>query len=305
MSMTQKSPHQWAGATYKKQFSKVLLMLLVQLLIRALAFSPLLYAAISGGFFGAHRDHILAVAFLCSLPLYVLLVLPARFYWTAQVARLRGQAHDDQPSFCNCVKWLKAGLYRLLRALPFLLPFFAFLGVYYYYLRMTGFNEPMVKIKQIGELVGGEYTAGIVIIMLLGLVTLLLALWGWLRGTVFEHQEVTTSPLSLAWQTANEVRKDRKAHLRRVTFQNFLLTLPAVVGLLAVIALFFMTVKSGTLIFDFLYMGSVLLTFNFPSHVMLQGLLVLLLLYLPLLPLRKLALAAAIFPTAKKDEHAA
>lgn len=292
-------------AIYQKKLPLVLGQLALQLLIHVLAFLPLLYAAITGGFFGAHRDHHLAVAFLCSLPLYVLLVLPARFLAGAGLAHLHGHPVQRRWTLQNYLRWLSAGLYRLLRALPFLLPFLAFLGVYYYYLRMTGFNEPMVKIKQVGDLVGGEYTAGIAIIMAVGLITLLVAIFGWLRGTAFEHQPVLSLGVLPAWQQAKRRRKANKAVLRRTMGINFLLVLPAILGLMLVVTLFFLTVKSGTLIFDFLYMGSVLVTFNFPPHVMLQGLLVLLVLYLPLLPLRKLALSAAINPAVPAQIDAA
>lgn len=296
------SPHQRGWLVYKEATGKVVKLLFLQLLLRLISFSPLLYAVIGGSFFGFPKDHILAISFLFSLPLYVFVGMSSRFEAAAGMASLLGYNRESKPEIKHHLKWFSAALYRLLHALPFILPFMAFVVLFYYYMRVPGFNESMLAIGTVGSLVGGDYLAGIVIIILFGLLSALLAAWGWIRGVPFEHQPLIENGVRASWKAGLQIRRDRKKTIRHTIWINLLLSLPAVIGVVAVLGAHIATKMSGTLIFDFLSAAIILLTLSFPTAVLIQLLIVLVILWLPLLPLRKLALTAVLSLPPKSDK---
>ena len=170
----------------------------------------------------------------------------------------------------------------------------AFIAAFYYYMRVPGFNESLQVIEMIGELLGGSYVAGIALIVIIGLLSALLAVWGWKRGLAFEHQAVAEKGIAAAWADAKALRARRRRHINRTVFINALLTLPAAAGILAVLAIYLRSLSGGMLMLDFVNWASILLTLNFPSSVFYQVLIVLAVLYLPILPWRKLSLSAVL-----------
>ncbi len=307
MHLQAQSPHRKARMTCGARFPQVLALLFTQLLARLLAFAPLLYAASGGGFGGWLPGHEPALGLLFSLPLYVLIVMPLRFHAAARMAVLHGAQRADRLNGSSYEKWLAASLYRLARALPFLLPFLLFMGGFYYYLRVPPFNVSLMAVESLGKMLGGETVTGIAAVVLVGLATLLLYVCGWTRGVAFEHQPVIEMGITASWRVAKELKKRRRRRVARTTLINALLTLPALLGVLAVLFLYFYPQRSGMLIFDFFNVGTALLILSFPASVVLQGLAALAVLYLPLLPLRKLALSAVLAPgaSAAPDGHAA
>jgi len=295
-------PHRRGWNVYYRKFAPVLFLLLFQLLLRVLAFAPLLYAVISGGFFGLNPDHAPALGFLASLPLNVLIVLPFRFQAAARMAVLHGSLAADGVNGRNYLIWLRAALYRLFRALPFILPLSAFLVLFYYYMRVPGFNESLLAIESAGKLVGGDYPAGIALIMLAGIITAVVAYIGLRRSLAFEHQRVIELGVMKAWREGRLLSKRRSRRIRRTVRINALLTLPAFAGVMFVLVSHLLSLKqSGMLIFDFLNAVSVLLTLNFPTSSVYQILMMLAVLWLPVLPWRKLALSAVLAPTRAVD----
>ena len=296
------SPHQRGWRVYTSRFLSVAVLVLVHLLLRFLAFSPLIYAALSGRFFHFPTDHILAISFVFSLPLYILIAMPSRFQAAAAMASLHGSVREDRLTFGHWLKWLLASLYRLAHALPFILPFMGFVVLFYYYMRVPGFNESMLAIDAVGKVVGGDYLAGIIIITAFGIVSALFAAWGVLRGAAFEHQPVIENGIHASWQDGRKICRDRKSAIRHTFWTNVLLSLPAAVGILVILGIHIGSELTGTLIFDFLLGASMLLTFNFPGTVLIQILVVLAVLWLPLLPLRKLAQSAVMSLPPKQDK---
>lgn len=295
MQKHQRSPHRTAWAIYTGKFPQVLALLVFQLLLRLVALAPFLYGACTGQFFNLTSAHAPAVGLLFSLPLYALIVMPFRFQAAARKAQLNGLAYDSRPRLRNLVRWLGAALVRLLMALPFMLPFLAFCVLFYYYMRVPGFNDSLMAIQKIGSLIGGEFLTGILLIGLIGLVSLCLAVRGWWGGLAFEHQAVAEQGIRLSLKKARRIRKARRQWLNRTQRVNFLLALPAALGVLAVLVIQLMSLKrSGMLAFDFLNAVSALLTLNFPANTLLILAIVLLALWLPLLAPRKLALSVVL-----------
>ena len=307
MQLQAQSPHRKARNTFRAHVPQVLALLFLQILTRLAAFAPLLYAAAGGGFGGLLPGHEPALGLMLSLVLYVFLVMPMRFQAAARMAALHGAPRLYRLTGTSYARWLAAALYRLARALPLLLPFLLFLGAFYYYLRVPPFNESLVAIEGLGKTLGGDTVTGIALVVLAGLVTLLLFVCGWTKGVAFEHQPVLETGVSASWRAAKELKKRRRRRIARTVFINALLTLPALLGILAMLALYFYPQRSGMLIFDFFNVGTALLILSFPASVVLQGVAALAVLYLPLLPLRKLALSAVLAPgaSAAQDGHAA
>lgn len=289
------SPHRLAWSIYAGKLPQVLKMLAFQLLLRLIALIPFLYGVLTGRFFGLTDSHAPAVGLLFSLPLYALIVMPFRFQASARKARLQGLAYDSSVNLTNYARWLKAALLRLLMALPFLLPFMAFAILFYYYMRVPGFNDSLMAIQKVGSLLGGEFLTGVLLLALVGFAVIWLAVYGWWRGLAFEHQPVKEQGIRLSLKKARQARKDRGQLLKKTQRVNLLLALPGALGIIGVLAMQLMMLpRSGMLAFDFLNAVSVLMTLNFPSNTLLILLIVLLVLWLPLLPPRKLALSVVL-----------
>lgn len=293
MSQPPRSPHKRAWQTYTRQFPQVLGLLLVQVIVRLVAFTPLIFAIISGRFLGFRRELAPAYGFLCSLPLYVLLVMPFRFQAAATKANLLGLARDHRITPGNYARWLTAALLRLLRALPFLALFWGFVAAFYYVMRMQPFNDALLSIHRIGKAVGGDYPEGIALIGLVGLLVSLLAAWAWKRGLAFEHQDVVALGIAEASRRAADLRKRRRKTINRTVFYNLLLCLPALATLLVLLIGWLLSLpRVGMLALDFVNIIGQLLAFKLPGSTTLYMGIALAVLWLPLLPLRKLALAA-------------
>jgi hypothetical protein len=283
-------PHQKAYQTYG-----VLGFVFFQLSIRIIAFLPIFLALVTKDLFGLSREHAPAFGFLLSLPLYVLIVMPFRFQAGAKMNNLNGNNRNDNICLHNYIKWLKAALLRLLRALPFLLPFLAFLITFYYYMRVPGYNESLLAISTLGEAVGGDFPAGIAIVAIVGLITLILAAIGWRIDVPFEHQAIIEQGIGASMQQAKAIRQQRRKLLYKTTIINALLTLPAILSIFGAISSYLLSLpKLGMLIMDFLKLVSIVLTLDFPTQTICLSLVFLAVLWLPLLPLRKLAINAAV-----------
>lgn len=295
MVHTMQTPHRQAWQVVSQKPGQVLSLLLFQLLLRGIAFIPLIYAAVTGRFFGFDKNYTLAFGFLFSLPLVVLIVLPFRFQAAARKAQWLGFSRDAAINFRNYGIWLRAALLRLLRALPYILPFFVFAGLYYYYLAYPDFIVPSKGLSAIGDLVGYGFVGGIIITGVVGVLTAVLAGCGWLRGVAFEHQAVIEQGISLSLSNARALRRRRKKTIRRTVFKNALLCLPALLGILVVLGQHLLSLpKFGSLMFDFFNYATKLILFDFPARVHITLGAILLVLWLPLLPLRKTALAAVM-----------
>ncbi|NLO12655.1 MAG: hypothetical protein GX124_00855 [Clostridiales bacterium] len=284
------SAHKHASQAYSANLPAVVLQLLFQIFLRLIALSPMILAVVTGRFFQVRREHAVAVALLASLPLYVLIVLPFRFHFFAKLARYLGYERDDRAA--NYLTWLSASLYRLLRALPFLLPLFAYAVLFYYNLRVVDFPSAMLSIEKVGAVFGGSYPVGIGVILLAALLVFLLALYGWRRYRAFEHQPVIELGIPVSWRHTGQLHQARRPRFAHVSRVNALLCLPGIVAMAGVLALFFGQSWMGNLMMDFFSIVERLLNLDFPETVFYQLLIVLIVFYLPLLPLRKLAASA-------------
>jgi hypothetical protein len=283
------TPHRIAWRASVAHIPEYLRITLCQLLLRALALSPLIYADLTKGFFGVPKAHTMGIAMLCCIPLYLLLVLPLRY---RVGGRLSGWLKAEGPpsALSGYPAWLAQGLLIFLRALPWLLPLFAYFGAFYYYMNMTDFPSFFLMIRNVGGLVGGDYVHGVALLVLLLLVCAVLAAWGWYRVMPSFYL-----PLHSNFQKARKLKAIRRAsHVRGTTMINLLLALPPLVIVLAVLASSLITRMTGDIQLDLMILLPALTAFDFPRTDLLMAGLAILLLYLPFVLYRKAALAAAI-----------
>ncbi len=287
MSHRQTGPHTRAASTSIGHIGQYILITLEQLLLRAIVLSPLIYALLSGQFFGLRREYVLAAALLAFLILWTLLALPARLRMGAQLSGWFG-AQMDAGSWSDR---LAKGLVPFAKALPLVLPVFICLYILYYVFSFSGFPVFFKTLEYPGSLVAGML-GGLnadIVMTIGGLVwVIFLALLAWLAFRGWSRFMV---PCLYPTQGAR-VKAQTTKPLGRITLINFLIVFPPVAIVLVLLALSLAPKLSGSMMFDVLTVVSAVTGFDFPAHTLAQCAWVLGLAYLPFVLLRKAAIAA-------------
>ena len=287
MSQRQSGPHARAASASIGHFGQYILITLEQLLLRAIALSPLIYALVSGQFFGLRREYVLAAALLSALVLWTLLALPARLRMGAQLSGWFGAQ-------INAGSWsdrLAKGLVPFAKALPLVLPVFICLYILYYVFSFSGFPVFFKMLEYPGSLIAGilgGLSADIVMTIGVLVWVIVLAMLAWLAFRSWRRFMV---PCTYLHQCSRAKGKPAKL-AGRITLINFLIILPPVAIVLVLLALSLAPKLSGSMMFDVLTVVSAVTGFDFPAHTLTQCAWVLGLAYLPFVLLRKAAIAA-------------
>ena len=287
MSQRQSGPHARAASASIGHFGQYILITLEQLLLRAIALSPLIYALVSGQFFGLRREYVLAAALLSALVLWTLLALPARLRMGAQLSGWFGAQ-------INAGSWsdrLAKGLVPFAKALPLVLPVFICLYILYYVFSFSGFPVFFKMLEYPGSLIAGilgGLSADIVMTIGVLVWVIVLAMLAWLAFRGWRRFMV---PCTYLHQCSRAKGKPAKL-AGRITLINFLIILPPVAIVLILLALSLAPKLSGNMMFDVLTVVSAVTGFDFPAHTLTQCAWVLGLVYLPFVLLRKAAIAA-------------
>ena len=287
MSQRLSGPHTRAASASIGHFGQYALITLEQLLLRAIALSPLIYALVSGGFFGLRREYVLAAALLSALVLWILLALPARLRMGAQLGGWFG-ARMDAGSWSDR---LAKGLVPFAKALPLVLPVFICLYILYYVFSFSGFPVFFKMLEYPGSLIAGilgGLSADIVMTIGVLVWVIVLAMLAWLAFRSWRRFMV---PCTYLHQCSRAKGKPAKL-AGRITLINFLIVLPPVAIVLVLLALSLAPKLSGSMMFDVLTVVSAVTGFDFPAHTLTQCAWVLGLVYLPFVLLRKAAIAA-------------
>lgn len=286
MSLHHKAhPHGLAARAGLKHIGAYVLHTLLQLLLRLIALAPVIYASATGQFFGVPKAHLTGISLLCSLPLYLLLVLPLRHPLGQMLSTWTG-APVPAAERGSYPVWLSQSLGRLLRILPFLIPLMAWLGVFYYYANIAPTNYAWLDLTSLGGLFGGDIIAGMAVLLVLLAVSLWLAAIGWRRIMPFFYLGIR--PLK---EDARRMANIDKRQLKRSIRLNALITLPAIAALLLSSLLGDL---SGNLLFDATTILGRMLAFD-PGILNLRTTGPLLaVIYLPFVLWRKLALVVVI-----------
>ena len=287
MSQRQSGPHARAASASIGHFGQYILITLEQLLLRAIALSPLIYALVSGQFFGLRREYVLAAALLSALVLWTLLALPARLRMGAQLSGWFG-AQMEAGSWSDR---LAKGLVPFAKALPLVLPVFICLYILYYVFSFSGFPVFFKMLEYPGSLIAGilgGLSADIVMTIGVLVWVIVLAMLAWLAFRGWRRFMV---PCTYLHQCSRAKGKPAKL-AGRITLINFLIILPPVAIVLILLALSLAPKLSGSMMFDVLTVVSAVTGFDFPAHTLTQCAWVLGLVYLPFVLLRKAAIAA-------------
>ena len=287
MSQRQSGPHARAASASIGHFGQYILITLEQLLLRAIALSPLIYALVSGGFFGLRREYVLAAALLSALVLWTLLALPARLRMGAHLSGWFGAQMDAGSWSDRLVK----GLVPFAKALPLVLPVFICLYILYYVFSFSGFPVFFKMLEYPGSLIAGilgGLSADIVMTIGVLVWVIVLAMLAWLAFRSWRRFMV---PCTYLHQCSRAKGKPAKL-AGRITLINFLIVLPPVAIVLVLLALSLAPKLSGSMMFDVLTVVSAVTGFDFPAHTLTQCAWVLGLAYLPFVLLRKAAIAA-------------
>lgn len=270
------------------------LMFAKQLFFRLVAWLPLAAVCLF------HWPLPLSMAALICIVLYILLVFPARFSLAFQMTCMTRQADSRSLRPSAYPTRLKAGCIRLLSGALWGLPLAFFLYRTYQYIFVfegTRFGRDFTAIGAFlspASTDAGKMFLGSAVFFGLLALSFFLLLYGWWRGVPFDFQMVGSIRLKTALRNARRARRRCRSALWKNACIHFLLCLPALIVPLLLPYLKLRPMLAGRamedlqLIYVFLSAGMV------SDGTLACALALFLLLYLPLLPYRKLRNAAVV-----------
>ena len=216
-----------------RHFDAVSTVTIVQIAVRAAVFVPLLLSSSFGGKLPPWMTWLMALA------VYIALVIPLRFWAKEKMRRQFYTRHMPRKKRNPYERWLKTGLLRYLRGILWGLPFivsFGYVFICYYVLDGKTYWQPfhwlgnLLAGKSAAALDGGNVGLALVIVFALIIVFALLFAYGWWRDLPMEYLPVRSlgTVKSLHW--SKRILKKYRGQMRKCTFVNALLCLPALIG---------------------------------------------------------------------------
>lgn len=214
----------------KNNIDGIALVAVVTAVLRIAVFLPLLLCVDFGGKLPMWMGYALAVA------VYIVGVIPMRFWGREKMRRMVYSRHMNQKQKGIYQKWLKTGLLRYLRGILWGLPFLAgtVYCIVYYPKDVKTFWMP---IRELARLVGQEPNIGTGFLVALALMAVfgLLFAYGWWRDLPFEYLPARSLGPKKTLHWSRSILKKHRKEMRKTTLVNFLLALPAWIGLGAVL----------------------------------------------------------------------
>ena len=293
MTMGEAGIHRSTGKTalrgIKRHFDEVITVAIVQLAVRAAAFSPLLLPGMSGGKMPAW------ICWIAVAALYIAVVIPLRFWAREKMRRIFYTRNAPSRKRNPYKKWLLTGLARYGRGILWGLPFLAGLGYFLYGKSGMSYTDMWQPVQGLARLVGQEPNIGTGGAIAGGLMLVfgLLFAYGWWRDLAVEYMPVRSIGTQKSFHWSRRLRKKHGKELRGNTAVNFLLSLPAVIGAGAVLVPYVMSKVDFSLSMDLIFNLLLrLLRTPLPKMQQVELIGVLVLLYLPLWIFRKTRNAA-------------
>ncbi len=271
------TPGQAAWRGMKAHPMKILIMTAEQVLIRLLVLFPLLLPS----FIAVPDSARWALAALAA----VLLLIPLRFH-AGEILRYISGPRERRPAGGRPYRrWLATGLVRWVLSLLWGLPFLFCAGYFIYgwpRVRFTELWKPVLALTLPGS-------AALLIFFLL------LMIYGWWRYLPAEYMPVRHLGVKKTLFFVRRARRIGRKELIRNALTNMLLTLPAVIGCLAVLIPYVReNLRASSQIQLLISSALRLLRMPLPRKQAMELLAVYLILYLPLCVLRKARNAVAI-----------
>lgn len=287
--MNVSSPHKAAGQMIKNHRPELVKTLFMQLALRLVALAPIILGYL-GEAFKPPFGMAVVIFPVCSVLLYLVLVLPFRFY---SRGRLMRYAMGQEPQKGRYSLWLKVALSRFGRAFFWLLPAFVCTAGLYYLWNIADATQLVKVIRFLASLVGGTYLHGTLMLMGLFLLSLVLAYAGWRRHLALEYlpQELLADK---PFKTNRQWMRVGSGPLAKTTLKNFIVCLPAVLAVLGILYMDMAPKMTGSMTADLLKGLDTVNKMAFSSNAFTQIAVALAVLYLPFVQYRKAALAAAL-----------
>ncbi len=219
----------WRGL--RKYFGEIITVAFVTVLLRAAVFLPMLLCEDFGGKLPMWMGWVLAAA------VYIAGVIPMRFWGREKMRRLFYSRHMNHRQKNVYEKWLKTGLLRYARGILWGIPFLAGLVYFTVFRRTLDAKTFWMPVRNLAVLVGQEANlgTGMLVTLFLMIVFGLMFAHGWWRDLPIEYLPVRSLEAMKTLHWSRRIVKNHKKEIRRNTFQNFLLSLPVLIGLGAVL----------------------------------------------------------------------
>lgn len=269
--------------------------------LRIAVLLPLLLCVDFGGKLPMWMGYALAAA------VYIGGVIPMRFWGREKMRRMIYSRHMNHKRNGIYQRWLKTGLLRYCRGILWGLPFLAgavYFTVFRAKLDAQTFWRPL---RPLAVLVGHEPDTSTGFLVAMGLMALfgLLFAYGWWRDLPFEYLPVRSlGPVkTLHW--SRRILKNYRKEMRKNTLVNFLLAMPAWIGLGAVLVPYALKNVDFSLSPDVVLSQILrLLRSTLPESVLLMLGGVVLLLYVPFWILRKTRNTVLVAMLMRRNDHA-
>lgn len=284
------TPHREAAGVCVRHLPRLTGYTLIQAVLFLLMLSPL-YLTHRLGFFGLDAKYMTAAALPFSLVVYLFLVLPFRMETRAALKKMLDDAPQGRPAFGARLRF---GFKRLLRTLPWTMPLVLYLGAFHYLWSISDATALFRLIRNAGKMAGGGFVHGIVLFGALFFVCAAVFFIGRRRYLAADYFGADALGRKTAMADALAAFRASRASLRRVTFKNFLISLPAVLVVMMFAYFDIAPQLSHKLSKDFFVVLTAVTRFGFSANAMMAMLFTVTLLYLPFLMVRKAALGAAL-----------
>ena len=296
--IAEKSTGKKALLAIRKHFDQVSAVTFIQAAARLAFFALILFP----GILGVNTPH--WIAWLCAAAIYILAIIPLRFWAKEKMRRLFYSHHSSSRKKNPYEKWLKTGLIRygrgFLWGIPFLIGFFYFV-IGYSLLDAKTYEAPihwlamLLEGKSPSATGTGNVTLAMILIVCLMAFFAFLFAYGWWRDLSVEYLPVRSIGTRKSFRWAKRIRKNHGKEMRGHVAVNMLLTIPALIGFGAVAVLYVREKIDFSLPMQIvLNRVKNLLNNPLPTAQILELIAVFVILYLPFCVVRKMRNAALI-----------
>lgn len=219
----------WNGL--RKHFDGISTVAIVTIALRAAAFLPLLLCVDFGGKLPLWMGVAAGVA------IYIFGAIPMRFWGREKMRRMFYSRHLNHRKKNVYEKWLKTGLVRYLRGIVWGLPFLAGAVYFTVFRAILDVQTFWMPLRPLAVLVGRQPDTSTGFLVAMGLMVLfgLMFAYGWWRDLPVEYLPARSLETEKTFHWSRRIRKNHKKEMRRNTIVNFFLSLPAVIGVGAVL----------------------------------------------------------------------
>ena len=232
-----------------------------------------------------------------AIAMYVFCLIPFRFY---EGDRLRCLSEEDdawRKGKQDYLKYLRVGLFRYLLGLLWGFPFLAALSLFLYGMEYLPFNKQGMMFESFAAAVGMEpsVTTGLTVFGVLMAVFLILFAFGWRRNGAMPYLPCRRLAAGDLLRVSKNVRRRGRQALLENALWNFVLFLPALIGAVLVLAPYAAGhVRLGGSLLTTVRGALRLIKTPLPVSVLLGLALAAVILYLPLMMLRRMRIAVIV-----------